>query len=287
MMHHIFSRIWSLDRVAATGLALSLTPEIPICLPPSRDPRRPAIRFPPGSIDTHVHVFDSRFPLIADRGYTPPDSTVEDLRRLHATIGIDRVVLTQPSVYGTDNRAILDAADLFNAETPDRARAVVAVGLDVSDDELEALHGRGVRGVRLNTDNAGGMPIDWSDVPRLGDRIRPLGWHAEFLFPGDDLGELLPIFQSLTVPMSIAHFAYQPAAAGVEADGFRALLELLRGGNTWLKISGADRVSSSGPPRYDECRTPRRCGPRSFPRPGDVGDRLAPSEQVRADPRRR
>jgi predicted TIM-barrel fold metal-dependent hydrolase len=203
-------------------------------------------------VDTHVHVFDSRYPLAPVRGYTPPDSNADDLRRLHETIGVDRVVLTQPSVYGTDNRAILDAADVFNAETTDRARAVVALGLDVGDDELEALDRRGVRGIRLNTDNEGGMPIEWSDVPRLCDRIRPLGWHLEFLFPGADLVDLVPVFEAVTVPMALAHFAYQPAAAGTGADGFRALLDLVRSGNTWLKISGADRVSAVGPPRYDD-----------------------------------
>src|SRR5687768_8182426 len=106
------------------------------CIAPDRHPRRPRVKLPPGSIDTHVHVFESRYPLSPARGYTPPDSTLADLRRLHATLGIERVVFTQPSVYGTDNSALLDGMSALNAEKPDRARCVVAVDMEVSEKEL-------------------------------------------------------------------------------------------------------------------------------------------------------
>jgi predicted TIM-barrel fold metal-dependent hydrolase len=207
---------------------------------------------PPGTIDTHVHVFESRYPLSPDRGYNPPDSTLDDLKHLHATLGVDRVVFTQPSVYGTDNSAILDGMDALNADTPDRARAVVAVAGDVTDEELVALDARGTRAIRLNTDNKGGMPVAMDEVPELSRRLVDLGWHIEWLFPGSHILDLMPTFRAIAVPMSIGHFAYQPATAGVAAPGFQALLELLREGNTWLKISGANRVSETDLPPYDD-----------------------------------
>jgi len=226
--------------------------EIRDCLPPDRHPRRPHVVLPKGSIDTHVHVFEPGYPLSPGRGYNPPDSTLADLKHLHATLGVERVVFTQPSVYGTDNSAILNGMAALNAQIPNRARAVVAITLAAADDELAALDASGVRGVRLNTDNKGGMPIEMDEIPELVSRIRPFGWHIEFLFPGIDIIELVPVFRSLTVPMSIAHFAYQPATAGVEARGFQALLELVRAGNTWIKISGANRVSATDLPPYDD-----------------------------------
>jgi 2-pyrone-4,6-dicarboxylate lactonase len=228
--------------------------DIPDCLPPDRNPRKPRVVLPGGSIDTHVHVFEPGYPLSPGRGYNPPDSTLADLRHLHATLGIERVVFTQPSVYGTDNSAILNAMAALNAERANRARAVVAITLAITDDELAALDAAGVRGVRLNTDNKGGMPIEMDEIPTLVARIRPFGWHVEFLFPGKDIVELMPVFRSLTVPMSIAHFAYQPATAGVAAPGFQALLELMREGNTWIKISGANRVSATDLPPYDDVK---------------------------------
>ena len=118
------------------------------------------------------------------------------------------MVFTQPSVYGTDNSAILDAM----AEIPDRARAVVALDMSVTDDELAEMDRIGVRGVRLNLDNKGGMPISMDDVPVLANRIVELGWHLEFLFMGEALPELAPLFRSLPVPVTIGHFAYMPAA---------------------------------------------------------------------------
>jgi len=228
--------------------------EIRDCLPPDRHPRKPKLALPEGAVDTHVHVFASPYKLSADRGYNPPDSTLDDLKHLHATLGVDRVVFTQPSVYGTDNSAILDGMAALNAETPNRARAVAAVTMDVRDDELEALDARGVRGVRLNTDNKGGMPIAIGAIPDLAARIAPLRWHIEFLFPGKDIVELMPILATVKVPISIAHFAYQPATAGVSARGFQALIELMHRGNTWMKISGANRVSATDLPPYDDVK---------------------------------
>jgi 2-pyrone-4,6-dicarboxylate lactonase len=224
------------------------------CLPPVRTPRKPELVLPKGAIDTHVHVFEKRYTLSPGRGYNPPDSTLADLKHLHATLGVDRVVFTQPSVYGTDNSAILDGMSALNAETPNRARCVVAITLDISDDELAALDKRGARGVRLNTDNKGGMPIGFDRIGELEARIRPFDWHIEWLFPGNDIVELMPVFRAHKVPLSIAHFAYQPATAGVGARGFQALLELMREGNTWMKISGANRVSATDLPPYDDVK---------------------------------
>src|SRR5882757_1697713 len=149
-----------------------MTDDIKDCLPPVRTPRRPNIALPKGSIDTHVHVFEhARYKLSPGRGYNPPDSTLADLKHLHAMLGVDRVVFTQPSVYGIDNSAILNGMAALNAQTPNRARAVVAITLDISDDELAALDAAGVRGVRLNTDNKGGMPIEMDAIPDLAARI--------------------------------------------------------------------------------------------------------------------
>jgi predicted TIM-barrel fold metal-dependent hydrolase len=231
-----------------------MTSEIKDCLPPVRTPRKPDVMLPKGSIDTHVHVFEPGYPLSPARGYNPPYSTLADLKHLHATLGVDRVVFTQPSIYGTDNSAILNGMAALNAQTPNRARCVVAITMDVSDDELAALDRSGVRGVRLNTDNKGGMPVEMDEIPELAARIAPFGWHIEFLFPGKDIVELMPVFTALKVPISIGHFAYQPAAVGVAGPGFQALLELMRRGNTWLKISGANRVSATDLPPYDDVK---------------------------------
>ena len=106
--------------------------DIPVCLPPVRDTRRANLRVPAGAVDCHTHVFAPGYPLSPNRGYTPPDSTLDDMLQMHSMLGIERVVFTQPSVYGIDNSAILDAM----ARIAHRARAVVAVAASISDSEL-------------------------------------------------------------------------------------------------------------------------------------------------------
>ncbi len=212
--------------------------EIPTCLPPVRDTRHSRLAVPPGSVDCHTHVFVDGYPLIAERGYNPPQSDLDDMLAMHQKLGIDRVVFTQPSVYGIDNSAILDAADRIR----DRARAVVAVGADITDDELGELHRQGARGIRLNLDNVGGMPIELDEVPSMAKRIAALGWHVEFLFAGHDLPDLLSLLRSLDAPISIGHFGYMPAAEGVGYPPFQDLLRLVREGNTWVKLSAPNRL---------------------------------------------
>tara|TARA_Y100001934_G_scaffold8656_1_gene11746 strand:- start:234 stop:1118 length:885 start_codon:yes stop_codon:yes gene_type:complete len=224
------------------------------CIAPDRNPRKPDIELPKGSVDTHVHIFDQKYKLSPGRGYNPPDSTLADLDHLHEVLGIDRVVFTQPSVYGTDNSAILDGMMSRNDKVANTARAVVAVDGDVKESELEKFESLGVRGIRLNTDNKGGMPVDMRDIGELAEKIKDFGWHFEFLFPGKDILELMPTFKSLSIPMSIGHFAYQPATSGIDALGFQALLELVKDGNTWIKISGANRVSETDLPPYDDVK---------------------------------
>jgi predicted TIM-barrel fold metal-dependent hydrolase len=219
--------------------------EIPVCSAPDRNPRKAQIDVPAGAVDCHTHVFVSGYPLQENRGYTPPDSTLDDLLHMHSQIGISRVVFTQPSVYGVDNSAILDAM----ATIPDRARAVVATTHEVTDAELAAFEAQGVRGVRLNLDNVGGMPMPMDEVPRFAARIAELGWHLEFLFAGHELPELAPLFRSLPVPISVGHFGYMPADAGVTYEPFQLMLDLVREGKLWVKLSAPNRlnVSDTGP----------------------------------------
>lgn len=222
------------------------------CIAPDRNPRKPDITLPKGSIDTHVHIFESHFPLFEGRGYNPPNSTLEDLIHLHTTLGVDRVVFTQPSVYGVDNSAILKGMNVLNEKVANKARGVCAIKMDASEASLEELHEQGIRGVRLNLDNKGGMPLELTEISKLEDKIKGFGWHLEYLFPGKDIVELEPVLSNASVPVSIGHFAYQPATAGINADGFKTLLRLVKDGNTWIKISGANRVSETDLPPYDD-----------------------------------
>src|SRR5271170_958887 len=122
--------------------------EIPFCAAPDPRPRTPRLSLPANACDTHAHLFGPAelYPYQANRGYTPPDAPDEAYFALHRALGVTRGVLTQPSVYGIDNRRMLDAV----ARRPDRLRAVAAVDGAATDAALAALDAAGVRGIRVN-----------------------------------------------------------------------------------------------------------------------------------------
>ena len=142
--------------------------------------------------------------------------------------------------------------NVLNEKVANKARGVCAIKMDASEASLQELHDQGIRGVRLNLDNKGGMPLELTEISKLEDKIKGFGWHLEYLFPGKDIVELEPVLSNASVPVSIGHFAYQPATAGINADGFKTLLRLVKDGNTWIKISGANRVSETDLPPYDD-----------------------------------
>src|SRR5665213_4273062 len=118
------------------------------CRPPDPDPITPTLVLPAGACDAHCHVFGpaSKFPYAADRSYTPPDAPVEDLRKLHAKLGLTRAVIVHASCHGTTMDVTLDAI----ASSHGNYRGVACVEDSVTDRELQRLHEGGIRGIRFN-----------------------------------------------------------------------------------------------------------------------------------------
>lgn len=65
---------------------------------------------PPGACDCHVHIYDERYALAPTATFKPPHSPVSAYRQVQSALGLQRVVLVQPTGYGFDNRCLLDAA---------------------------------------------------------------------------------------------------------------------------------------------------------------------------------
>jgi 2-pyrone-4,6-dicarboxylate lactonase len=208
--------------------------------------RKPSFRLPPGSCDAHCHVFGpaARFPYAPERRYTPADAPKEMLAALHAHLGIERAVVVQASCHGTDNAAMLDAI----ASDPRRYRSVAIVDDNFTDADFDRLHAGGVRGVRFNfVRHLGGAP-DKSLVGRVINRIRTRGWHLVLHLDAPDIVPLTPMMRALPLPFVIDHMGRVSASAGVDQPPMRALLELARLDNCWIKVCGAERISM---PPYD------------------------------------
>lgn len=216
--------------------------EIPSCAPPDPDPRPPEFAMPEGAWDTHAHLFgpESRYPYSPARGYTPPDAPFAAYARLHRVLGVARGVLTQPSVYGTDNSLILDTLRAQGG----RLRAVVAVDSTVSDAELARMHEAGARGIRINlVDKGETLFASFAEIERMAHRLRGLGWHIELLVHVHELPDLRRSFGGLPVDVSVGHLGYMPTRLGLDHPGFQEFLALVRDGHCWVKLSGSYRIT--------------------------------------------
>ena len=223
----------------------------PLCAPHDPDPRRPKLTLPPLSCDTHAHVCGPEvvYPYWSGRVYTPPDAFPSEYRHLLETLGVERAVLVQPSVYGADNKAMLDAL----AADPEHLRAVAVVEPEVSTVELERLHGLGVRGVRCNIvdikEGKGQLPVAMLNA--LAAKVKPFGWHIEFLMHVDEFPDLDRLLDKFPVDVAFGHLGYMKTALGLEAPGYKALLRLLKAGRAWVKLTGPYRNSGGALPYTD------------------------------------
>jgi predicted TIM-barrel fold metal-dependent hydrolase len=218
-------------------------------LAPDPDPVKPQCAPPPGACDSHCHVFGpgDRFPYAPNRTYTPPDAPKEKLAALHKHLGLSRAVLVQASCHGTDNSAVLDAI----AWSKGAWRGVAMVGNDVTEHELERLHAGGVRGARFNfVAHLGGAP-DLKAVDSVLARIAPLGWHVVLHLDAGDILTYRDFLSRLRIPFVIDHMGRVEAKHGLDQQPFKLLLELMRNQLAWIKVSGCDRISSTGKPYHD------------------------------------
>src|SRR5437763_3193367 len=227
---------------ARTGAALAATSTV-----------KTAVGFdvPRGACDCHVHVFGDakQFPFAAERSYTPPEASVQDLRDLQAALRFDRVVIVQPSVYGTDNSCTLDGIRQLGA----RARGVAVIGPSTSASAIDEMAANGIRGVRLNLETAG--QFDPASAKRLlvsvAEQIRRHNWHIQFYTRLSVIAALKDDIAALPFPVVFDHFGGAKAALGTGQAGFDAMLDLVKAGRAYVKISGAYRASEKSPDFLD------------------------------------
>lgn len=199
---------------------------------------------PPGGCDCHVHVFEpARFPLAADRTYTPGLASLPMLEAHLAALGLERVVLVQPSVHGTDNSCLLDALERLDG----RGRAVAVIDPETTpDSEVKALRDAGVSALRVNLESRGETRADFARdaFTRTAARAADHGLAVQIYATMPLLSHLADLIAASAAPTILDHFAGAKAAAGLEQPGFADLLHLLASGKVWVKLSGAYRASS-------------------------------------------
>jgi predicted TIM-barrel fold metal-dependent hydrolase len=202
---------------------------------------------PAGACDCHVHVFGdpAKYPFAANRVYTPPGASIEMLQDLHKALHISRVVIVNPSVYGTDNACTLDAVKQIGPT----ARAVVVIGKDTPRSALDAMAAGGARGVRVNlaTGGTSDPKAAGAIIEDVVKQIAPLNWHIQIYTSLTVITALKDQLNALPIPVVFDHFGGAKTALGPGQPGFDVILGLVKSGRGYVKISGAYRVSEKDP----------------------------------------
>lgn len=222
---------------------------LPTCAPPDPDPRRPQMTLPHGSCDCHCHVlgpFD-QFPPPPDRAYNPAEAPETALRSLHEKLGLDRAVIVHAQGHGSDHRPLLTALKTGAG----RYRGVAALTPLATPAEVASLDQAGVCGVRFTFMSHLGGRLDAAGVRAVAALVRPFGWHACLHLAGTGVVEHSDLIRSLDGPIVLDHMARIDIGQGVTGPAVSAMLRLLDTGSVWVKLSGAERLSSMGSPYTD------------------------------------
>jgi predicted TIM-barrel fold metal-dependent hydrolase len=201
---------------------------------------------PPGATDCAVHVYNDpkRHPFWEGRTYTPEPATVPELKQVMRALGVDRVVVVQASTYGTDNSIVVDSI----REIGPGGRGVAVIDDKTTEAALDQMHLGGIRGIRLSLGNQGATDLAAARqrVKAASDRMKsrkgwsvlisgsPATWHA-----------LSADLAAVAVPIVIDHFGEPRVAEGIGQPGFTAVLNLVKSGKAYVKLSNADTLTQS------------------------------------------
>ena len=206
---------------------------------------------PLGACDchTHIHGDPEKFPFFGGRVYTPETALPEEMAALHNSLHIQRVVIVTPSVYGTDNSATLYGMQARGAD----ARGVAVIDEKTPERDLDAMDRAGIRGIRLNLATGGtNDPAVARQRLQTGiDRVKDRSWHVQLYTNLKMISALKDAFAASPVPIVFDHFAGAQAALGPDQPGFADVLDLVKSGKAYVKISGAYRASKAAPDYAD------------------------------------
>jgi predicted TIM-barrel fold metal-dependent hydrolase len=207
---------------------------------------------PAGACDTHTHIFGDaqRFPFAAARAYTPEPASIAEMRALHSALHTDRVVIVHPSVYGTDNSCTLEGMKQFGSI----ARGIAVIDEKTPESALDEMDRAGMRGIRVNLETVGQSDpeVCRQRFQEAVDRIkRRSKWHIQVYTRLSVIEGIKDQVMAAPMPVVFDHFGGAQAALGVSQPGFDTLLDLVRKGKAYVKISAPYRSSTQLPDYAD------------------------------------
>ena len=202
---------------------------------------------PPGACDCHTHIFGDpqKFPMIPTRVYTPETASIAEMQALHRALHTPRVVIVNPSIYGTSNDCTLDA---IKRQWPN-ARGVAVIDDKTTDAALDAMSRGGITGIRVNLETTGVIDpaVCRQRVQAAIDRLKGRNWHIEIYTRLSVVEALKDVIMASPVQIEIDHFGGAEAKLGTGQPGFDTLVGLVRSGKAYVKISAPYRSSTQAP----------------------------------------
>ncbi|WP_137929114.1 amidohydrolase family protein [Mesorhizobium comanense] len=206
---------------------------------------------PPGATDCQFHVFGPPdiYPVRPGAAYEMPRATIARALAMHKVLGISRGVIVQPTTYGTDHSALLDA---LAQAGPDYRGCVIAAALtECSEAELERLNAAGVRGARFNFLGAVNLAPDEKSLQRAFGRAREMGWHIKVQPGQSGILDSVALYEEADLPVVIDHMGRPDMRDAGGKATVDKVVELLGKGNFWVLLSNGHKISRSGPPWAD------------------------------------
>jgi len=207
---------------------------------------KPKLIAPPGSCDCHIHIYEDKYPLAPTATFKPPHAPVPEYREIQKALGLERVIVVQPTGYGFDNTCTLEAMKALGSG----ARGVSIVPLNVSEKELQKQTDAGIRGVRYFM--LPGGPLGWDTLDAMAAKVKPFGWYVNLQLDGRELPKHVEQLRKLPVPLMIDHTGKFLEPVKVDDAAFKSLLSLLENGNTYVKIAAPYETSKVGKPGYQD-----------------------------------
>ena len=159
----------------------------------------------------------------------------EEMSALHKVLKMQRVVIVTPSVYGADNSSTIYG---MKARGND-ARGVAVIDDKTTEADLDNLARLGFKGIRLNLTTVG---INDPAVVRqrflaAAERVKNRGWHVQLNTTLPVVAALKDTLAASPVPVVFDHYANANEELGVQQPGFSDLVDLVKSGKAYVKIS--------------------------------------------------
>jgi D-galactarolactone isomerase len=222
-----------------------------IAVPNSSGTSLPRYKAPPGACDSHIHIYDTRFPMAWPKLRAVTDASVAEYKLLQQRNGTSRVIVVQPAAYGTDNSVTVDAVEQLGMAN---ARGIAVLHPSVSDERIKVLHDGGIRGLRFSQHEPRTAITSADMIEPLAVRIADLGWNVQLHLRGDQIVEMADLLARLPGKIVLDHMARLSQPEGTRHAAFGIVQKLLDTGRVWVKLSGPYLDTKIGAPRYTDMR---------------------------------